>query len=74
MLIFGQALTAAQRLERNLQIIMGHESVLAMGPTIMLGTKAIGDVPTAQTDGLNETYGESKLMKHCAKANCLQAS
>lgn len=59
MLIFGQALTATQRLERNIQIVMGHESVLAMGPTIMLGTKSISNVPTAQTDGLNETYGEA---------------
>ena len=63
MLIFGQALTAAQRLERNIQIVMGHESVLAMGPTIMLGTKSIGNVPTAQTDGLNETYGEEFVSK-----------
>jgi predicted metal-dependent peptidase len=57
MFTFNTSLTLAQRLERNVQIIMAHESVMAMSPVILLGTKCIGSVPTACTDGLNEIYG-----------------
>jgi len=57
MFIFNKPLTVAQRLERNVQIIMAHESVTAMSPVVLLGTKSIGAVPTACTDGLNEIYG-----------------
>lgn len=57
MFSFNKTLTPAQRLERNVQIIISHESVTAMSPIIMLGGKSIGTVPTACTDGLNEVYG-----------------
>ena len=36
-LVFGKPLTPAQRLERNVQIIMGHPSVISIGPVIVTG-------------------------------------
>ena len=57
-LVFGKPLTPAQRLERNVQIIMGHPSVISIGPVMLIGSKSIIDHPTACTNGVDEMYGE----------------
>jgi len=57
-LVFGKPLTASQRLERNVQIIMSHPAVIATGPVLLLGSKSIADCSTAWTNGVDEGYGE----------------
>ena len=60
MLSVGRALTEEQRLDKAVTAIMGKEKYIALGAVLMIGERSIkDDVPTANTDGRNESYGRT---------------
>ena len=58
MLSVGRVLTEEQRLDKAVTAIMGNIGYIALGAVLMIGERSIkDDVPTANTDGRNESYG-----------------
>ena len=55
-------LTAAQRVQKGVVAIMGHERYRALAPILMIGErKVVNDIPTACTNGRDEWYGEAMV-------------
>ena len=58
MLSIGKKLTAEQRLQYNVMMLMNDDRYIALASVLMLGTRTVrDDIPTACTDGRDEMYG-----------------
>lgn len=57
-MLFGNALTAAQRLSKAVIAIMGDPRYTALAQVMMVGNRTIGSVQTAATNGRDEVYGK----------------
>lgn len=59
MLMVGKQLTVEQRLHRAVIDIMDDNRYKALAGVLMIGKKSVGDIPTAATNGRDETYGRA---------------
>ena len=60
MLALNQQLTAEQRITKAVVDITAHPRYMALAGVLMVGSKTVSDdVPTAHTNGRDETYGRA---------------
>lgn len=60
MLMIGKQLTAEQRLQKAVIDIIGNPKYVALAGVLMLGNRTVrDDIPTACTNGRDETYGRA---------------
>jgi predicted metal-dependent peptidase len=55
--LFGNNLTAEQRLSKAVVSIMGNPKYTALAQVLVIGNRTVNEIPTACTNGRDEVYG-----------------